>query len=236
MIHCPFQLTRFHLGLGRGGGGGTLPIVSQKANSGLKSRFGLSNKPGDVFLKVESLDSIMLKYVLVLCCPRSVLHFGSCFCNRPFKQGSFPPGFEVGHVCRGTARINTIGSFEAFGPETAGGVSDATSMWFHSRTHGDGGGLSVGLGSASRNPAIRELILNFHSVYSSVSRARCGKRLRCKSNQVKLDQLAVPPANFPVRSCARSESRTHRVAPEVWEPDGWSRWLSAHRVYSALHR
>lgn len=59
------------------------------------------------------------------------------------------------------------------------------------------------------------------------------RRLRCESNQVKLDELAGPPANFPVRSCARTASTT---ASEVWEPEGSSCWLSAHRVYSALHR
>lgn len=49
----------------------------------------VTDKPGDLFLKAESLDSIsgnMVQYVLILCFARSVLHLSSAFWYRLFKQ------------------------------------------------------------------------------------------------------------------------------------------------------
>lgn len=122
--------------------------------------------------------------------------------------------------------------------EPPGVVRDATLMCLHTQTL-----------SQRREEGCQPSVVLYHfllleeSIHSRVNlkvpqRLQClegwmWRRLRCVSNQVKLDELARPPANFPVRSCVRSESRT---APEVWEPEGSSCWLSAHRVYSALHR
>lgn len=124
-------------------------------------------------------------------------------------------------------------------PERPGVVRDATLMCFHTQT------LSQRREEGSQPRLVRYQFLLFEeSVHSRVNskvpqhQLQClegltWRQLRCVRNQVKLDELARPPANFPVRSCARSESRT---ASEVWEPEGSSCWPSAHRVYSALHR
>lgn len=124
-------------------------------------------------------------------------------------------------------------------PERPGVVRDATLMRFHTQTLRQ----RQEEGSQPRSLLYHFLLLE-ESVHSRVNskvpqrQPQCleglrWRRLRCGSNQVKLDESARPPANFPVRSCVRSESRT---ASEVWEPEGSSCWPCAHRVYSALHR
>lgn len=91
---------------------------------------------GDLFLKVESLDSIVAKCVHVLCCLRSVLHFSSCFWYRPP-----PPKLAT---CAGEPRISTSSVHLGFlDQRDVGDVSDAT------LTLRDGGGLSVGFGSVA---------------------------------------------------------------------------------------
>lgn len=182
---------------------------------------------------LDSIWGNMVKCVLILCFLRFVLHFSSRFRCQTFKQIRVFPNAVfhcyklINDLCRpcvlaeielispcksvGFANINIISTFQGFICWNQIVLELSEMPRWRVSTHRP----SVRDGRRAdsllrfcitffclRDPSIQELILKFHRVNFIVLRAWCGW-LRRESNHVKLDELAGPPANFPVRSCAR---------------------------------